>query len=106
MFLKTEERPAGEVQQVGRLKLSAAIRIGAKIRPQCRHFFYFEGRSCAMGAAYEGQTGKKAEGIFWIEPFISMWPEAKALFREIARRNDDRGESRESIADWLQSQGL
>src|SRR5258706_3257598 len=54
-FIDTRERPAGEVQQtVGKMRLSGAIRIGARIRPQCEGSFFEDGRSCAMGAAMEG----------------------------------------------------
>jgi hypothetical protein len=103
MFLKTEERPAGEVQQVGRLRLSEAIRIGAKLRPQCRETFFQHGRSCALGAAVEAITGKASADFqgSW-EKFFNAPDE---VFGPILIRNDS-GEPRESIAAWLESQGL
>ena len=49
-----------EEQKVGKLKLSEAMRIGAKIRPQCLHVLYDGVSSCALGAIYEGALGKPA----------------------------------------------
>jgi hypothetical protein len=114
MFLKTEERPAGEVQQAGRLRLSEAIRIGAKIRPQCKSFLFFAGKSCALGAAYEAFFGHPGADGYWSDKDLRFMESFGTKLRgkypalpfvEIVSRND-RGESRESIADWLQSQGL
>jgi hypothetical protein len=105
MFIDTRERPAGEVQQkVGRLKLSEAIRIGARIRPRCRGAFFDGERSCAFGAAYEGAMGHPIKGTTY-GPIFELWPEILPIAIQITTRNDS-GESRESIADWLESQGL
>src|SRR6476659_8997882 len=41
-----------------KVKLSDAIRSGAAIRPKAISKFYFEGKSCAIGAAYEAITGQ------------------------------------------------
>ncbi|SRR5260221_2358714 len=104
MFIDTQERPAGEVQQkVGRLKLSEAIRIGAKLRPQC-FASYFDGvRTCAIGAAWEGSGHPARAGVGWeVTEYFGV---DRSLTKEAERRNDLH-ESRESIADWLQSQGL
>lgn len=43
--------------QVKPLRLSEAIRIGARIRPQCTSDLFHNGKSCVLGAAYEGATG-------------------------------------------------
>jgi hypothetical protein len=113
MFIDTQERPAGEVQQkVGKLKLSEAIRIGAKIRPQCEGAFFRDGRSCAMGAAMEG-SGLSYDPARAASPAaVARFPELfftgthyTNLGREIFMRNDCH-ESRESIATWLEQQGL
>lgn len=101
MFIDTKERPAGEVQQkVGRLRLSEAIRIGAKLRPQITNGCYRDSSgTCAIGAAFEA-TGIKE--WYSLAKFVGV---PTNLHIQITSRND-RGESRESIADWLQSQGL
>ncbi len=107
-FVDTEQRSAGEVQQkVGRLKLSEAIRIGARIRPQCTRAFFSADKSCAFGAAYEALTGVVKEDMM-IEDLFPFLPELDRLgnVRLAVSRRNDRGESRESIADWLQSIGL
>lgn len=40
------------------MKLSDAIREGAKLRPQGFGSMYSDGKSCALGAAYEAAFGK------------------------------------------------
>src|SRR5258706_314082 len=99
-FVDTELRPAGEVQQkVGRPRLSEAIRMGAKLRPQCFNSFWMDGGSCAMGAAYEavgvpygadvGDSGAKHFTYFW----------GRGAVADIFHRNDGLHQSREEIAD-------
>lgn len=103
----TELRPAGEVQQkVGRLKLSEAIRRGAALRPQCRTVFWSDGGSCAMGAAFEAIGIPYGSSQDFTEVFIRNFPSAfREALPDIFVRNDS-GESRESIAAWLESKGL
>lgn len=100
-----------EQQQVGTLKLSQAMRIGARMRPQTRAGCLFvDGASCALGAAYEGLTGKtcgtseyhKVRQAF---PAVNGKDGLNNLGFQIARKND-RGWTREAIADWLESKGL
>ena len=110
-FVQTEVKPAE--QQVGKLKLSDAIRIGAKIRPQCFGYLFKNGGSCALGAAFEGLYGyplpegsgfdtalmdKGGEWFYFIHPSYE-------IFDEIVRRNDQYGQTREQIADYLESIG-
>lgn len=110
MFVETKE--AGEVQQAPAkvLKLSEAMRIGAGIRPQTKCDLFNEHGSCALGAAYEGATGSRCypwQYSLVTNAFPSLGdPSGKLnrLGREIFRRNDD-GDTRETIADWLESQG-
>ncbi len=87
-----------------KLKLSEAIRIGARLRPQCTRTYWHNGGTCAIGAALEA-TGfpvfRSTQGI--CEHIERHWPTAPT--GDIYRRNDG-GESRESIADWLEAQGL
>lgn len=104
-FVDTEQRNAGEVQQkVGGLKLSEALRRGAALRPQCRNTFFNGIGTCALGAIAEARgwipRAEKNSGVY---EFV---PEGRGnLGGEISVRNDD-GESRESIAAWLESKGL
>src|ERR1051326_9366275 len=44
--------------QIEPYTLSDAIRIGATLRPQTFNSWFFNGRSCAMGAAIEALTGE------------------------------------------------
>jgi hypothetical protein len=92
------------------LKLSEAMRIGARIRPQCTGCFFSEGRSCAIGAAYEARTGRMV-AYPASDPVQREFPELfdhpghfSELGVAIYRRND-RGDTREQIADWLESKG-
>lgn len=99
--------------QVGVLKLSDAIRVGARLRPQCSGWAFISGKSCALGAAYEGRTGHACSPEAW-EELSRVVPEgyrydASGLTwgpvgYEIVKRNDS-GQTREQIADWLQSKG-
>jgi len=113
-FIDTQARPAGEVQQkVGRIKLSEAIRIGARIRPQCSaRWFDDDGNSCAAGAAAEGAGWKEEAEEYERENHAQPWHLLREKFgisedmMEQMWRKNDSGESRESIADWLAAQGL
>lgn len=99
-------------QQVGTLKLSQAIRIGAKLRPQCsRTYFAWADRplavgSCALGAAWEGAGyGGPTHAPFGYQDVCKAFGITEPLAQSIAIRND-RGDTREQIANWLESQGL
>lgn len=101
-----------EQQQVGKLKLSAAIRIGAKLRPQCTGRMFKNGASCALGAAYEAMTGRGYYDLPETDARAAaalayMYEKADVPFglSEVFFKNDE-GWTREEIADWLESQGL
>ena len=103
--------------------LSQAIRLGATFRPQCR-FTLFKNNdqgqlaSCAFGAAYEALTGYTSENHeTWLYPHrhptevvrerFNLAP--STVYEVIERNNGTNGhapQSREEIADWLESQGL
>lgn len=101
------------------MKLSEAIRKGAKLRPQA-HGRYFESQgetlcSCALGAAWEGVE------LHWIEidaygleaafPALKecVWNPSKNryanLIGAVIRLNDEEKWSREQIADYVESLG-
>ena len=91
--------------QVGTIKLSEAIRIGMLRRPQCSRAFFANGRSCAIGAAYEGLFGTP-EG-FSARRLYSAFPRIPGrIWAQIITQNDGLDKSREQIADWLEAQGL
>src|SRR5690349_3276898 len=107
MFLDTKLRPQGEVQQVGKLKLSEAIRIGDKLIPE-RFDRYDE---CAMGAACYALTrktlrdavpGGKAPYRIDYAAFLAEKTGTPAhIVEEVHRRHCD-GQPRKFIADWLE----
>lgn len=112
MFVDTQQRPQGEQVDAiapSKMKLSAAIRIGAKIRPQCYGRYFKDGGSCALGAAYEAMTGKNFEnswsGAKQIDAEIWMTIQFGHSVGGIGLQNDN-GKTREQIADMLEAQGL
>lgn len=92
------------------LKLSEAMRIGARLRPQCRGDLFDSVGSCALGAAYEGMTGKT--DAFFHSDVSDLFPQIlgvngdlNEIGREVLEKNDGDGWTREQIADWLEAQG-
>lgn len=113
-----DEKAVGEKTpvKIGTLKLSEAIRVGARLRPKCDTYPFSGGKSCAIGAAYEANFGHPGGSRTWqmssehdgkmilnrLGDHYGMW--FYSLSSKIWNRND-AGESRESIADWLESLG-
>lgn len=112
MFL--DEKTQGEATPIktGTLKLSEAMRIGARMHPQCVGGDYYEknGCTCAFGAAAYG-AGFSRERDMVIGPFLD-----EHFGRDITFRATDAGVhvhwenaagvSREEIADRLEAIGL
>lgn len=113
------------------MKLSEAIKEGAKLHPQTKCAFFDGHGTCALGAAYEAVKGK--EGLKQLEdmtndqaalevfdlfgmddiPVITPidyygngLPVTRDLSRIIMRLNDREEWTREQIADWLDTLGL
>lgn len=103
-------------------ELAAAIRFGAKRRPEQAFGEYYHGRraSCALGAAYEGiyrlpeEVGqlhpKRLDRIFdCLEGTIRKCPEGckktLILAAMIIHLNDDHHWDRERIAAWIAGNG-
>ena len=95
------------------LKLSEAIRIGAKLRPQSFGSFFDGEATCAIGAAFEARSGYPSRDP---NKIVVVVPEALSLYRgihvglsdiglKIVQRNDYLDATREEIADWLEAQG-
>ena len=81
------------------LKLSEAIRIGSRIRPQCFGEYYLLGGSCALGAAKEALGVANDAELRRMLGLPYDFP-----LQHIIHRNDN-GQTREQIADWLESKG-
>jgi hypothetical protein len=103
-------------QQVGTLTLSQAIRIGAKLRPQCYGRLFKDGGSCALGAAYEAMFGSPPPDVwqdkfrYVVEPLNACLDRLNERFppkllRKVWVKNDNTESTREEIADWLESIG-
>ena len=91
--------------EVGVIKLSQAIRIGAKLRPQCVGGMFVDGGSCAIGAAYEGLTGKTGAGTRR-EYLVVVNHYGQAVLDMVWRMNDLEEMTREDIAHHLEARGL
>lgn len=94
------------------MRLSEAIRRGAKLRPQCKTKWFDGVGSCAWGAAYEGLYGVPAIGGFISchRRIYNYFPkEFNELHFRIACMND-AGQTREQCADyaekWEREHGL
>ena len=95
-------------------KLSQAIREGAKISPQCRNGLYIDddGKTCAIGAAFRAMGYLQSASGYYaanqqgnlFDRLVQTFGFPEVLHREITSRNDS-GQSREEIADWLESKG-
>lgn len=86
--------------------LSQAIRLGATFRPQCKASYFDNGRSCAVGAAYEAVTGLSDALDGMVGKILN---ERFSLPDELLSRIvywNDLGENREKIADHLEENGL
>jgi len=105
---------------MGYKELAAAIRKGASMRPVYRGSPFgpaWQGRfwwrkqvmgSCAIGAALEAVHGDKAiaqcEEESWVTVFLRTFPfVSHPVLTAIYRRNDSGRNTREEIADWLDS---
>lgn len=97
------------------MKLSEAIREGAKLRPQCRENYFSDEGSCALGAAMEAITGSASRSAMsvcdlsdkYLTHFDHPASDRRAeLFTIIVQLNDDFRWTREQIADWVAEQGL
>ena len=104
-FVDTEQYTAGEVRQkVGRLKLSEALKSGAG--PLCKTLPFLNEGACALMSAYEVATHSPRGSYSW-EQVERFWKRAISheIMMDVIHKNRE-GESRESIATWLESMGL
>lgn len=101
------------------MKISEAMRIGTKKRPQT-HFGFFgleDGQlcSCAIGAAIEGATGKaefenfnpyfNGINIMYEQMHNPILDGRYSIYSVVTFLNDIEKWSRQGIADCLESQG-
>lgn len=108
------------------MKLSEAIREGAKLRQQAFGKYFNEKSSCAVGAALEGslqkekrlETAQEYYSKFFISTFLAeIYPyfrtevidpveKRKGRLEEVIQTLNDTHEwSRNQIADWLEKEG-
>ena len=95
-------------QQQRITKLSQAIRIGARLRPQSLCGYFDAGRSCAIGAAYEAIFGfpmKSKTDHQGVCDLYDKMPVIRGLAHSIVGWNDS-GMTREAIADRLEAEGF
>ena len=89
------------------MKLSKAIREGAKLRPQGFWRFFPENgvvKSCSLGAAFEATFGHR-DYSSWRD-LLPYYPELEGkLVDRIVHMNDVQLMTREQIADWVEEQG-
>jgi hypothetical protein len=99
------------------LELAGAILAGARLRPQSfGSYFSQDGRSCALGAAYEGMyvlphdigstMPLRLERLFHcleyiVRPCPAGCRKRLPLAPLIVHLNDDHEWTREQIADWI-----
>lgn len=107
------------------MKLSEAIRLGLKLRPQCRGSFFTYGKlegSCVLGAAYEGYYGTRGTTMESVADSLSQrFPILRQLVDRalvpdciknendrhllnnvVTTLNDYKEWTREEIADWVE----
>jgi len=108
MFVEHKEAMEVTEAPVRTLKLSEAMRIGARLRPKCRLKMFHEGASCALGAAWEGMGFDPNEDPGTHSSFRDIGERlgiSEGLARTITGKNDSECMTREQIADWLEAQG-
>jgi hypothetical protein len=115
MFIAPEKRevfPSRESSEATPTKLSQAIRIGASKTPWCKGSYYHNGATCAFGAAAVGfgASGEKEIYARAGDLHSNLTSDAGGAFIRAHGYNDiasmnDKGMTREKIADWLESQG-
>lgn len=97
------------------MRLSEAIRLGAMLKPQGfgSSSMYDPRRSCALGAASDA-VGLALDSYRWLR-LAKIWPQLDESYASPATRqvdrllvviydlNDNRGWTRERIADWVET---
>ncbi len=93
------------------LKPSQAMRIGARIRPQCGGHYFFKGRSCAIGAWMEGLGVPYVHGAAVVD-YPDLARELRVMskdyfekYKKTITEDNDSCMSREAIADRLEAIG-
>ncbi len=116
MFVDEKQQGEAKPVQVGMLKLSQAIRIGARMGKQIRCKPYIVGtNSCALGSAmlalgmndatYKGHYGTTGLEKLHPQAFEALNAFSRKVGFPIQHANDYQGWTREQVADWLESQG-
>lgn len=104
-----EHKEVGEVAEAPAkiTKLSEAIRIGARLRPQCVGEYFMDGRSCAYGAAWEAMGRlpyeKMPAAVTQVCEELGFYVPLDVAVKVYSL--NDSGWTRERIADWLEGAG-
>jgi hypothetical protein len=115
MFVDTELRPQGEVQQkVGKIKLSEAIRRGCKTSRPSKEFaspiwivmHEEECFACVAGAAWLGTGGGDEFFSSYLPKLCTRTGVTERILQDSINKYEREGQSREQVADWLAAQGL
>ena len=95
------------------IKPSEAIRKGAGLRPKCTGVLFEDGNSCVIGAWLEGSGIEYKELAdfeyipkrLMLEQFHNMDRDYRKKYGSWVWHDNDKGVSRESIADRLEALG-
>ena len=106
--LKNPDDAARKVESAQIIKLSEAIRLGSKLRPQCFGVFISDVGSCALAAAYEAVFGERINDVrFAVRSLSERFNiHDDQLFEIIISHNDHSKWTGERIAEWVEYQNL
>jgi hypothetical protein len=96
------------------LTLSAAMRLGAMLKPQGHNRYLRQGRTCALGAALDAIGALRYEAgnstrLFNQWPILETWAVHPVTNRSemaggiVVSLNDEYHWTREVIADWVET---
>lgn len=88
------------------IPLSALIRIGSKVSGQCFGEVAYNGKTCALGAAYLARFGEMPANSSSTAEVVKALNIPVIVSMQITQLNDARMWNREKIADWLEARGL
>lgn len=114
---KTQGEPQTAEQANRKLKLSEAIRIGARLTEQMKGDQFMREvngscRTCAIGAALVGFAGSVEEALrlrfksYGADLAVKKFGLSDEEVMRISNAYERSERSREEVADWLEAQGL
>ena len=89
--------------RIGVIKLSQAIREGAKMGHQCHDALTdYRGGTCALGAALTALDVWPRHPMTFLAEYFGVGP---TTLQRVVKLNDKARMSREAIANWLEKRG-